>query len=387
VSVDTGCYHHHAAVGLSNGEYLGSFEFAHNKTGFATFFTEINHYQQQSNGDVCIAMEAYNGPACPLDRMIQWRDYRLFNINNVTLSRFKEIFPGAAKTDPIDARKGLELFQLQQTLPLAKNVLQEVAPVAEVEQQLKRLSRRRRRLVNERTRYINALQADLRSLSPGLIDITKDVGNVWFLNFLASATDLRPLARRKEAALLKIKPTGKRYPNVILAWQASAVFSDDMVFVWPLVRQDVLRIIELRTMTKTLDKHLVSRREQSTIGQHLLSIKGFGEPSCAELAGAIGGIERFGKEASLALYLGMAALDNSSGTYRGSKRSKQVNQRAKMAMINAVDKHRKWVEQSGRYYQKKRDEGKKHNQARRSLGRHRARVFFKMLKEDRDYYL
>ncbi|MCZ6803656.1 MAG: transposase [Proteobacteria bacterium] len=260
-------------------------------------------------------------------------------------------------------------------------------PVAEVEQQLKRLSRRRRRLVDERTRYINALQADLRGLSPGLIDITKDVGNVWFLNFLASATDLHQLARRKEASLLKIKQVGKRYVRNILAWQASAIFSDDIAFVWPLVRQEVLRIIELRTMVKTLDKQLISLMEQSTLAQHLLSIKGYGNTSCAELAGEIGCIERFEKEASLALYLGMAALDNSSGTYQGSKRSRQVNQRAKMAMMNAVDKHRKWSEQSGRYYQKKRNEGKKHNQALRSLGRHRARVIFKMLKEDRDYYL
>ncbi len=387
VSVDTGCYQHHAAVGLSNGEYLGSFEFSHNKTGFTDFFAKIERYKKQSDGEVCVAMEGYNGHARPLDRMIQLRDYRLFNINNVKLSRFKEIFPGAAKTDPIDARKGLELFQLQQTLPLAKNVLAEVSPVGEVEQQLKRLSRRRRRLVEERTRYINVLQSDLRSLSPGLVDITKDVGNVWFLNFLASAKDLRQLARRKEASLLKIKQVGKRYVNDILAWQENALFSDDTAFVWPLVRQDVLRLIELRTMIKTLDKHLISLMEQSTIAQHLLSIKGFGDTSCAELAGEIGCIERFEKEASLALYLGMAALDNSSGTYQGSKRSKQVNQRAKMAMMNAVDKHRKWVEQSGRYYQKKRDEGKKHNQALRSLGRHMVRVIFKMLKEDRDYYL
>ena len=39
----------------------------------------------------------------------------------------------------------------------------------------------------------------------------------------------------------------------------------------------------------------------------------------AELAGEIGTIARFRSEASLALYLGMAALDNSSGKYRGSK--------------------------------------------------------------------
>ena len=149
----------------------------------------------------------------------------------------------------------------------------------------------------------------------------------------------------------------------------------------------MLRIIELRTMVKTLDKQLISLMERSALAQHLLSIKGYGNTSCAELAGEIGCIERFEKEASLALYLGMAALDNSSGTYQGSKRSRQVNQRAKMAMMNAVDKHRKWSEQSGRYYQKKRNEGKKHNQALRSLGRHRVRVIFKMLKEDGDYYL
>jgi hypothetical protein len=42
------------------------------------------------------------------------------------LARFKEIFPGSANSDRIDARKGLELFQLSDHLPLAKEVLQEV---------------------------------------------------------------------------------------------------------------------------------------------------------------------------------------------------------------------------------------------------------------------
>jgi hypothetical protein len=40
---------------------------------------------------------------------------------------FKEIFLGAAKTDLVDARKRLELFQLQEHLPIAKDVLQVVA--------------------------------------------------------------------------------------------------------------------------------------------------------------------------------------------------------------------------------------------------------------------
>ncbi len=61
----------------------------------------------------------------------------------------------------------------------------------------------------------------------------------------------------------------------------------------------------------------------------------YGAICTAELAGEIGTIERFGSEASLALYLGMATLDNSSGKYRGSKAPKHVNTRAKAAMMAA----------------------------------------------------
>jgi hypothetical protein len=48
----------------------------------------------------------------------------------------------------------------------------------------------------------------------------------------------------------------------------------------------------------------------------------------------------------LALYLGMSPLDNASGTYKGAKTPTQVNKRAKMAMMTAVDHHRRNVAQS-----------------------------------------
>lgn len=387
VSVDVGCYQHDISVGLANGKFLGRFEISHDKAGFADFFKKIERYKKSSNGQVSIAMEGYNGHARPLDQMIQERKYRLLNINNLKLARFKEIFPGAAKTDPIDSRKGLELFQLQQTLPLAKNVLQEVHCVPQENHELKRLTRRRRRLVNERVSYINTLQSDLRALSPGLVEITKDVKNVWFLNFLASANSLQLLAKKSKNSLLKIKQVGTKYAEAICDWQEKAIFSEDITFMSPMLKQDVSRIIELRKMIKDVDKQILERLSRSTIAQRLLSIKGFGVTCCGGLAGEIGCIERFKKESSLALYVGMAALDNSSGKYKGSKASRQVNKHAKMAMMTAVDHHRRGNEQSSKYYEKKRLEGKKHNQAIRSLGRHLVRVIFRMLKENRDYYI
>jgi hypothetical protein len=123
VSIDVGCYQHSVAVGLSTGELIHEFEIDHNQQGFDRFFDKIHDIESRYLAPVSVAMEGYNGWARPLDQPISSHGYTLFNINNLKLSRFKEVFPSAAKTDAIDARKGLELFTLSDHLPLAKNCL------------------------------------------------------------------------------------------------------------------------------------------------------------------------------------------------------------------------------------------------------------------------
>ncbi|MEW8030209.1 MAG: transposase [Candidatus Thiodiazotropha sp.] len=119
----------------------------------------------------------------------------------------------------------------------------------------------------------------------------------------------------------------------------------------------------------------------------LRTMPGFGLVTSGEVAGEIGNVDRFNSEASLALYLGMATLDNSSGTSKGSKQPKHVNTRAKAAMMTVVDRHRKKVAQSQCYYDKKRKEGKTHNQAIRALGRHLCRIIYKMLMNNVGYVI
>ena len=387
VSVDVGCHSHSVAIGLSGGELLEEFEIDHNPEGFGQFFTRIARQESRYGFPVSVAMEGYNGYARPLDRLVRARDYRLFNINNVKLSRFKEIFPGAAKTDRIDARKGLELFQLQDFLPAARGVLQEVAAVPEENALLKRLTRRRRRLVEERARVLNNLQADLQAVSPGLLDITGDASNVWFLRFMISADSLEKLSRLRRSTLLKIRSVGVKYADMIQCWQKRAHFSDEVDYVGEMIQEDAGRILELRDKIMVLDDRIAKVAEGSREAVIVSSIPGFGPTSTAELAGEIGTIARFETEAGLALYVGMANLDNSSGRKKGSKSPKMVNTRAKAAMMAAVDSHRKCVPESQRYYEKKRAEGKKHNQAVRALGRHLCRTIFKMLKEEREYQI
>jgi transposase len=387
VSVDIGCRNHNVAIGLSSGEVLDEFSIAHVPEGFRQFFSRVEAQARRFGCPVAVAMEGYNGYARPLDTLVRARNYRLFNINNLKLARFKEIFPGAAKTDAIDARKGLELFQLRDHLPMARDVLQEVRATPQENETLKRLSRRRRRLVDERVRVINNLQSDLQAVCPGLLEITGQADNLWFLRFITSTDDLRKLARMRKSTLCKIAGIGAKYASVILEWQQRAQFSRDVEVVGEMIQEDAARVLELHEKIHSLEARMEAVAQNSNIAKTLSTMPGFGAICTAELAGEIGTIERFGSESSLALYVGMANLDNSSGKQKGSKPARQVNTRAKAAMMIAVDRHRKQVPQSQRYYEKKRTEGKKHNQAIRALGRHLCRIIFKMLKENRGYIL
>ncbi len=221
------------------------------------------------------------------------------------------------------------------------------------------------------------------------MQITGDAANRWFLNFLTCRADIRKLARQWartcRASLLNLPAVGHRYADCIQVWQRDACFGPDASLVGDMIRQDAMRILELSRQIKALQHQIAGVAGNSAIAGRLASMPGCGAISSAELAGEIGTIRRFRSEASLALYLGMAPLDNSSGKVRGSKAPKHVNGRAKAAMMVAVDRHRKQVPKSQAYYEKKRAEGKKHNQAIRALGRHLCRVIFKMLTEDRPY--
>lgn len=154
-----------------------------------------------------------------------------------------------------------------------------------------------------------------------------------------------------------------------------------------MIQEDARRILELLSRIASLEAEMRELLPSSRLARLIRSIPGFGEVGSAELAGELGTEERFGCESSLALYLGMCPLDNQSGERRGSKVPRQVNKRARKAMMHALFHHIRYVPQSRAFYERKRAEGKSHNQAWRALGRHLVRVMWRMLQEGREYEL
>jgi hypothetical protein len=181
-------------------------------------------------------MEGYNGHARPLDTLVREHQWRLFNVNNLKLARFKQVFPAAAKTDRIDA-------QLGEHLPRVREALQEVQGAPEENLELKRSSRRRRALVDEKVRVLSRLQDDLQAVCPGLLEITGDADNLWFLNLLTHSEDLTKLAGLREKTLLSIPAIGAKFCSIIRAWQRRAFFSQEVAYAGPMIVADARRVL------------------------------------------------------------------------------------------------------------------------------------------------
>ena len=384
IGIDIGSVNHSVAIGDGYGNPIQQFEIEHNTKGFNKLISIIDKEAKERDAIVHVAMEGYNGWARPLDSILLEKGYKLYNVNNVKLARFKEIFPAPQKSDRFDAQKILELFSLQKHLPVAKKVLQEIMPFSNDNVKLKKLTRRRRQLVDEKVAISNRFSTDLQAVCPELRAITNNIDSLRFLRFFTLKEDIRELVKVTKTKILKINRLGEHYYNIIHQWQKEAAFAAETELIASMLYEDATRILELKNRIKQLENEVRSLIPNSTIARVIDTIPGFSTVTAGELAGEIGNIERFKSEASLALYIGMTNLNNDSGKKTGTKRNFSTNRHAKMAMTTAIMKHTQHVEQSKKYLEKKISEGKKYQQAIRSIGRHLVRVIWSMIQNDRD---
>lgn len=385
VAVDIGSQFHQVAVGDTDGQLIDEFRINHNRAGFSTFFQRVEQYRTTPKQIIQVAMEGYNGWARPLDSQALARGWKLYNVNNLKLARYKEIFPAPAKTDAIDSRRMLELFTLGRDRGVARNALQQVLDVPRAHRELKYLTRRRRLLVNERVFRLTRLRCDLQALSPGLLAITGSVDNKWFLHLLTCRRRLTALPSLQLKTIAAIGGVGQCYLAKIRAWQGQACFSEDIGFADQDVVDDARSILGLDERIARLNADIEQASTNAVPVQLLKSIPGFGKTGVAELIGEIGTFDRFDTESALAVYVGMAPLDHSSGLQKKGRKPKCVNSRCQLALMTCVAHHVRSVPESKAYYDRKRSQGKSHSQAIRALGRHLIRVIWQMIKTGREY--
>ena len=190
----------------------------------------------------------------------------------------------------------------------------------------------------------------------------------------------------RHSTLLKIPGVGARRAALIADWQQHGQLSPDATWMSPLVRADALRLLQLRQQIQQLQHQIHDVASACRLYSLLRSIPGFGVISAAELTAEIGSLQRFRTSDALALFLGAAPLDHSSGKRRGSRRARLVNRTAKNALCTATGRHRRLVPESSRFFQRKLTQnGGRYARAVRALARYLVRVIWSMAKHNREY--
>ena len=260
--------------------------------------------------------------------------------------------------------------------------IEKPSPVTE---SLKLLSRHQQTLIDEKVRLVNRLGKKLLEVCPRILRLAK-LKNKKIIAILAKYPDFSKYKRITLKSLLKIGGIGKKTAPFLLKSLNHIEYVPGLTGIYKtIILSYAKRILELQKEIKDIDEKLDEIGEKSKEVKHLKTIPGIATKLASRLTGEIGDINRFPSEKQLAIYCGIACVDNNSGKVAKAKAVYKANKICKQTLITIAGGSIRFSFQCKDYYLKKRAEGKAHNHALRCMARQLIKVIYKMLTEGRDY--
>lgn len=387
--IDVGSESHHVVVMDTEGKVLFDRKIPHQFGEFHKGIREFREIETRERSKISFGIEGKNGYGSPFDRILGEEGFSLYNIDNLKLKRFRNIFGAEWKTDRRDATMLAKLMRFRKQLNGDKE--KAFIPIEKVSiayDRLKVLSRHQQTLVSEKVRISNRLHKKLLEVCPGILDILGDVASKKLLRVLVKYSNFLTYKKLTKEKLLRIKGIGKDSVEKMIGSLQRLEYVEELADVYAtVILSYAKRILELKEEIELLDKRMDKIGESSKEVQHLKSIPGVATKLSSRLMGEIGDIHRFKSANQLAVYCGVACIDDSSGKREQTKAVFKANKICKETMIRIAGCTIPRIGESQRYYTKKRKEGKKHNHALRCLARQMIKVIFKLLVEDRNYYV
>ena len=384
--IDIGSESHHVIIMDGNEKVLCDRKVAHKFREFREVIGEFRGIEEREQGKITFAIEGKNGYGAPFDRMLMESGFKLYNVDNLKLRRFREVFGAEWRNDRRDAKMLAKMLKLKDHVDAEEEkafIAVEKTPA--VHEKLRILSRHQQSLIDEKVRIQNRLRKRLLEVCPDILEYG-DTDGKKLLQLLKKYPDFSGYKKITVAALLKIETIGKKTAVSILEGLRNIQYVEELAGIYKMIISSCChRILELKEEIEMLDKEMEVSGEKSAEVMQLKSIKGVGTKLSSRLAGEIGDIRRFNKESQLAVYCGVACINDDSGKSKKTKAVYKANRICKATMIEIAGCTIRYVQESKTYYEKKRAEGKKHNHALRCLARQLIKVIFKMLTENREY--
>ena len=384
--IDIGSEGHHVIIMDSTGKVLYDRKVAHRFGDFRVAIGEFKGIEESQQGKITFAIEGKNGYGAPLDRMLMENGFKLYNVDNLKLRRFRDVFGAQWRNDRRDAKMLAKMLRLKDYVDAeGEKAFIAVEKTPAVHEKLRILSRHQQSLIDEKVRIQNRLRKRLLEVCPDILEYG-DTDSKKLLQLLKKYPDFSRYKKITLGALLKIETIGKKTAISFLEGLRNIQYVEELAGIYKaIISSYCRRILDLKEEIKLLDKELEETGAKSPEVKRLNSIRGIGTKLSSRLIGEIGDIGRFDRESQLAVYCGVACIDDDSGKSKKTKAVYKANKICQSTMITIAGCTIRYVPESRAYYEKKRAEGKDHNHALRCLARQLIKVIFKMLKEDRDY--
>ncbi|WNV84895.1 IS110 family transposase [Umezawaea sp. Da 62-37] len=304
----------------------------------------------------------------------------------LAMRRIADLYPGAAKTD---ARDAFVIADAARTLPHA---LRRVDVGDDALAELDVLIGFDDDLAGEATRLSNRIRGLLTGLHPALERVLGPrIAHLAVLEILSRCggpIGIRKAGRRKLAAI-----AAKNAPRMgaRLVEEVMTALGEQTVTVPGTAAADTV----LPRLADSLTTVLAQRKQVATevegildahpLAQVLISMPGVGVRTAARILLEVGDASGFASSGHLAAYAGIAPVTRNSGSsIKGEHPARSGNRKLKRAFF--LSAFAALSDPTSRaYYQRKRDEGKKHNGALICLARRRCDVLFAMLRTGTHY--
>ena len=380
--VDAGKEHHHVAALDEAGRLVLSRRVANDELALREVIAEVTAL---AAGPPRWAIDLRDGYAALLLALLAAGAAEIVYVPGRMVSRMTGAYRGEGKTDAKDARIIADQARMRADLtPLA--------PGDELITELRMLVARRTDLVTDRTRVINRLRVTMVEISPALeraLDFTR-TGPLTLVSGYATPAAIRGTGQDQLTAWLRergIRNAAVLGRRAVTAAHAQTVRLPGQDIAAELAADLAREVMALNERIGQVDERIAGRFRRHPAAAVITSLPGIGVLLGAEFLVATGGdMAAFNSADHLAGYAGLAPAPRDSGRRTGSlHRPRRYNR-----MLNRVFYYSALISiqhcpDSRTFYDRKRAEGKKHNQAVLALARRRVNVVWALLRDQKPY--
>jgi transposase len=379
--IDAGKTHHHCVVIDDTGKRLLSRRVANDESELLKLLGDVLALGEMTAWGIDLA----DGGAGLVIAVLLNHGQHLLYIPGRAVNRASEGYRGDGKTDAKDAAIIADQARVRRDLmPLR--------PSDELVTELKVLTGRRRDLADDRTRAINRLRGHLTGIFPGL-ERELDLGNAGPLVLLTGYQTPRAIRRtgvRRLSTWLrnrKVRGADQLAAAAVRAAENQHTAVPGEKITAQVVHSLAGEVMALNGKIAETDKLIEGRFRQHRHAEVITSLPGIGPLLGAEFIAATGGdMDAFGSADQLAGFAGVAPAARDSGKISGNlHRPKRYSRRLQRVFYTSALISIRCCEESRRFYDRKRAEGKRHVQAVLALARRRVNVLWALLRDGRCY--